>query len=432
MGLRKRTQHDDGVSFLGATAIGIGGMVGGGIFAVLGIAAEMAGTAAPLTFAVSGVIALLTAYSYAKLSVAFPGAGGTVLYIDKVFGVELGTGLLNNLLWLSYIVTLSLYSVAFANYGGELLSLDGSLAHHLLISGGILLPAVLNVASPALISRTETYVVGVKVTILVLVIVVGLGGVDGARLSPDTWGSVPSLLAASMIMFVAFEGFELIANASSDVRDYKKTLPRAFYASVGIVTVLYILIAIVTVGTLTPEQITSAKDYALAKAAEPSLGNIGFTLVASAAVLSTFSAINATIYGSARLAYTIAEEGELPAYLKRKVWTRPVAGLATTTVFALLMANTVDLTSISTLASAGFLIVFAVVNAATFRASKKVDASRWISGIGVAGCTVAFVALMVHSAQTNPQALLAAGGLLILIAALEMFILHVHRRGAEQ
>jgi len=407
-------------------------MVGGGIFAVLGLAAEMAGTAAPLAFAVSGVIAGLTAYSYAKLSVAFPGAGGTVLYVDKVFGIELGTGLLNNLLWLSYIVTLSLYSLAFANYAAELLSVQGALARHLLISAGILLPAVLNIASPALISRTETYVVGIKVTILVLVIVVGMGSVDATRLNPDTWGSIPALLAASMIMFVAFEGFELIANASSDVKDYKKTLPRAFYASVGIVTLLYVLIAIVTVGTLAPDQIAAAKDYALAKAAEPSLGNLGFTLVASAAVLSTFSAINATIYGSARLAYTIAEEGELPAYLKRKVWTRPIAGLLTTTTFALLMANTVDITSISTLASAGFLIVFAVVNAAAFKAADKIGGNRWITGVGVAGCSVAFGALMVHSVRTNPSALVAAGGLLVLIAGVEMYILHTHRKESSR
>ncbi|MEZ4460722.1 MAG: amino acid permease [bacterium] len=137
-----KTTNDE-VSFLGAVAIGVGGMVGGGIFAVLGLAAVLAGGATPIAFAIAGVVALLTAYSYSKLSVAYPDNGGTIIFIDKAFGIGWFTGSVNNLLWMGYLVTLALYAVAFGNYAATFLpaNWDNSVANHVLISAGILLPS---------------------------------------------------------------------------------------------------------------------------------------------------------------------------------------------------------------------------------------------------------------------------------------------------
>ena len=146
---------------------------------------------------------------------------------------------------------------------------------------------------------------------------------------------------------LAYEGFELIANSAQDVRNPAKTLPRAFYTSVGFVLVLYVLIAVVTVGTLPVDKIIDAKDYALAEAARPFLGQTGFLLIAVAAMLSTASAINATLYGTARLSYIIAKDGELPEVLEKKVWNEPIEGLLLTSGLTLIIANTVNLSSMS-------------------------------------------------------------------------------------
>lgn len=427
MSLETRTRHERGISFWGAAAIGVGGMVGGGIFAVLGLAATITGGAAPFAFLVSGVIALLTAYSYAKLSVAYPSQGGTVTFVDKAFGVELFTGVLNNILWLAYIVTLSLYAVAFANYAATFFPDAGPALHHVLIGAGILVPAVLNLASPRLVSMTEMYVVAIKIGILMVVVFVGFGDITPSRLSPGTWEPILPVLGGAMIVFVAYEGFELIANAVPDIRDAAVTAPRAYYASVLFVTVLYVLIATVTVGALTAEQIAGAADYALAQAARPSLGQLGFTLVAVSAVLATFSAINATIYGSARLAYTIAKEGELPPVLKRKVWNQPVAGLLMTTAGALLLANLADLGSISTTASAAFLVIFAVVNAANLRKAREAHSSRPIAALGVLGCLVALGALGWYTIHHHPNQLWVMVIVLVLTIVVEWFILRAHR-----
>lgn len=399
------------ISLTGAIAIGIGGMVGGGIFAVLGLAAEIGGGGTPIAFVIAGIVALLTAYSYAKLSVAYPNRGGTVIFIDRAFGIDLFTGTANNLLWISYVVALALYAVAFGNYARTFFgNSDSEMLLHILISAGIILPTLLNLLSSAIVSRTETYVVIIKLAILILVIMAGFSNIDATYLARDTWPALTQIVAAGMIIFVAYEGFELIANAAEEIKNYKVTLPRAFYGSVLFVILLYVLISIVTVGSLTPDEISQSADFALAQAAKPSLGQIGFTLVSISAVLATFSAINATLYGSARLSYTIAAEGELPVSLEKKVWGQPV-GLLITAVLGLLLANFFDLSAISTMGSAGFLIIFAIVNAANFVKAKEIDSTRWIAGLGVFACLAALAVLVLYTFRNTPSQIMVLVGM---------------------
>ena len=300
------------IGLLGAISIGIGGMVGGGIFAVLGEAVSLAHGATAVAFAIAGVVALLTAYSYAKLSVTYQSEGGTVTFIDKAFGDNILSGSVNLMLWLSYLVTISLYATAFASYGETFFTHQSVWLYHGLITLAIVVPAIINLVSASFVGKSETVIVVIKVSILILVIIAGAPYVDPTRLAPEHWNSAFSIVAAGMIIFVAYEGFELIANSAEDIKNPNRNLPRAFYASVIIVIVLYILIAIITVGDVPEDVLMQAKDYALAEAANPSLGQMGFTLVAFAALLSTFSAINATVYGNARLGYIIAKDGKLP------------------------------------------------------------------------------------------------------------------------
>ncbi|MEJ2507466.1 MAG: APC family permease, partial [Ignavibacteriaceae bacterium] len=308
------------LSFFEVAAIGIGGMVGGGIFAVLGLAVQLSEGGAPLAFLIAGIVALFTSYSYSKLSITLPGKGGTVSYLDKAFGPGLFTGSMNILLWISYIIMLSLYAYAFGSYGAEFFPTSQVLIKHLLISGIIVIITILNIFSAKLIGEAEDFIVAIKLLILLFFCAVGFWGIQTENLSIQNWSSTTNLIAGGFIIFLAYEGFELIANTSDDVRNPEKTLPRAFFVSVSFVIILYILVAMVTVGNLPVNKIVEAKDYALAIAARPFLGQFGFILISIAALLSTTSAINATLYGSARLSYIIAKDGELPRFLEDNVW----------------------------------------------------------------------------------------------------------------
>jgi len=414
------------VGLWGAVAIGIGGMVGGGIFAVLGVVATQAGGGTPLALLVAGCLALLTAASYAELSVRYPSRGGSIVFIDRVFRVGTLTGALNNLLWFGYLVTLALYAYAFANYAATFIGSGDvpSWLHHVLVSLAILVPTGLNLLSAGIVARTETAIVGLKLVMLVVVVGAGLTTIDPARLGTSTWPSLPVIVAAGMLVFVAYEGFELIANAAEDVRRPKRTLPLALFISVGAVVVIYVAVAIVTVGSLDPSEIAAASDFALAEASVPSLGQAGFVLVAIAAVLATLSAINATLYGSARLSYGIAVEGELPPALERQVWSEPV-GLLVTAAVALALANLLDLTAIAAVASAVFLGVFAAVDAAAARVTGGIR--RVVAATGAIGCLAALIVLVVDTLGRDPVALIVLAVVAVTAGLGELLWLR-HRR----
>jgi amino acid transporter len=385
------------------TAIGVGGMVGGGIFAVLGLSVDLTRGGAPIAFLIAGIVALVTSYSYARLSVTYPSQGGTVAFLDRAFGPGLLTGSTNILLWISYIVMLSLYAYAFGSYGASLFPPASQLLwKHILITGSVVGITGLNLLSAKLIGEAEDWIVLIKLAILVLFVAVGIWGVDGTRLAPSAWSSPLDLIAGGMIIFLAYEGFELIANTAQDVRDAQRILPRAYYSGVGFVIVLYVLVAVVTVGTLPIATIVSAQDYALAEAARPTLGQTGFLLIAIAAMLSTASAINATVYGAARLSYVIAKDGELPRALERKAWGEPIEGLLITSGATLIIANLADLSSMSTMGSAGFLLIFAAVNGANVALANDTQSRRWLSLSGVGLCLGALACLLWQTAKNSP------------------------------
>ena len=411
---------DGKIGLWGVVAIGVGGMVGGGIFAVLGLAVQLAHGGTPAAFAIAGVVALLTTYSYAKLSVAYPSRGGTVTFLDRVFGSGMLTGSLNVLLWLSYIVMLSLYAFAFGSYGATFLPETWQvIGKHTLISLSVITIAGLNLLSAELIGKAEGWIVGLKVTILLFFVGAGLAGVNTSQVAPSSWSPPLQLAAGGMIIFLAYEGFELIANTAQDVRDAARTLPRAYYIAVGFVIGLYVLVSLVTVGNLTVDKIVAAKDYALAEAARPFLGQAGFTLIAIAAMLSTASAINATLYGAARLSYCIARDGELPAILERKVWGGPMEGLLITAGLTLFVANIFDLTSIATLGSGGFLMIFAAVNAANARHAAHTNSHGWISSVGAVACLLALGALVWQTFMTAPAKLWVLAAMVSLAVMIE-------------
>ena len=402
------TEKNRTIGTLGAISIGIGGMVGGGIFAVLGEAVSLAHGATALAFLFAGIVALLTAYAYAKLSVTYQSRGGTIVFIDKAFGQNLLSGSVNIMLWLSYLVTISLYAVAFASYAQTFFSPPyPEWLKHLLISIAILLPMIINLISASFVSRSETLLVVIKILLLLIIIITSAFYVDLERLSPALWEGPLSIIVAGMIIFVAYEGFELIANAAEDVKEPNKTLPRAFYGSVILVIILYILIAIITTSTVPESQLVAAQDYALAVAAQPALGQVGFTMVAIAALLATFSAINATIYGNARLGYTLAKEGTLPKRLAQENHRKiPSTDVWVTAGLSLLLANSINLTEIAIIGSASFLLIFFIVNIAAYRLRHTIQANPYILLTASFVSGAALFTLLIHTYSTNPRAII--------------------------
>ena len=393
--------------------MGVGGMVGGGIFSVLGLSVQMAGHAAPIAFALGGLIALLTGYSYARLGLAFRSDGGSFTYLEHAFQHRTIAALGGWLLLVGYVGTLALYAYTFGVYGSAMLGADGdhSTLHHFLESLILLVFLSVNLYGVKAAGNTEDVIVLVKVVILSLFAVVGLFYIRADHVLPVFDQGAAGLLMGAALIFVAYEGFELIPNAVNEMTHPEKNLGRGILISIVVTTAIYILVALVAVGNLTPGEISQYKEDALAVAAQPFLGHAGFLLIGLGALLSTASAINATLFGTARLGKVMAEEDALPSVFSMRERTRdiPWVSLCIITGVTLLFVNLGNLTVISSFASSTFLLIFTSINLAAFRLYSTIGISRLAPLSGLLLCSSSWGVLCFYLWAHNRQALLWMG-----------------------
>ena len=329
------------------------------------------------------------------------------------------------------VLMLALYASAFGSYAPNLLELTSNktIDAHLYATSIILFATTINYYSIKVVGQIESYAVIIKLIILLGFVVIGIYGLFGnlnlEQLAISNWKSPSSLLAAGMVIFVAYEGFELIANAAPDIINPIKNIPKAYYYSVIFVIFLYITIAAITVGSLPFAKIAEAQEYVLAEAAKPLLGKIGFTTITIAALISTFSAINASLYGGSRVSYEIAEDDELPHELTSKLWNQPI-GLLITAISTIILVNVLNLESISITGSIGFLLIFAIVNYIGFKLSKSINGNKIIPLIGFISCIIALATLIIQQYKTNYLGILIS--VLILISCFIFELIYKKQR----
>jgi amino acid transporter len=412
-----------------AVSIGIGGMIGAGIFSIMGIAVQISGNAVFVSFIIAGFVALFSTYSYAKLGARYPSAGGPVEFLIMGFGDGIFSGGFNILLWIGYVFALSLYAKAFGNYAATFLASNASAVWvDIFATAIIVIFTAINFISAKAVGRSEVIIVAVKVCILILFAAVGVFFIKRSFLSISHWPHTSNIVFGGAIVFLAYEGFGLITNAAEDMNNPRKTLPKALYLSVIIVICIYVSVSLAVVGNLTLPDIIKAKDFALAEAAKPFLGVIGFRLVALAALFSTASAINATLFGGANVSYVIAKEGELPAFFERKVWKRGFEGLVITSALVIVIAIFLNMEGIAMLGSASFLIIYGVVNIAHLRLYRETGARLYIIWVSFLGCAFSFFVLVYYIIAHSPVTLV------VLVAALTVSFLveWVYRKSSKR
>jgi amino acid transporter len=389
------------IGLIAAISIGVGGMIGAGIFSILGVGTQIAGNAVYLSFIIAGAVALFCAYSYVKLGAKFPSAGGPVEFLVRGFGSGTLSGGFNILLWIGYIFALALYARAFASYAVTFFPDSVStVLLYVFLNGIVFVFVLINVVGTKAVGRSEILIVGVKLAILVMFIIVGSMFVKPELLTVTEWPGSTSILFAAGILFLGYEGFGLITNAAADMKEPKKTLPKAIYLSIFLVIAIYALIAFAVVGNLATAQIIEAEDYALAAAAQPSMGNVGFTVMAVAALFSTASAINATLYGGANVSYVVAKNRQLPAQFNRRTWHNSREGLFITAALVLIFANFFQLGGIAMMGSAAFLIIYGSVNIAHWKLRKETGGNKYII-LASTLLTVATLVLLIYYLARN-------------------------------
>jgi amino acid transporter len=394
-------------------------MIGAGIFSVLGVVAHVSGSALPLSFAISGVVAGLAAYGYVALGKTFPSIGGSVTFLVRGYGDGILSGALSLFQYFSFIITIALYATGFAVYASTFIHLPLKVWAVIVV----LVFTTINFLGSRMMGRAETVIVIIKLTILALFIVAAFAALTGkgvSRLSPTAWPGLLDIITGAGLLFVGYEGFGLITNAAANMAQPKRELPRAIYGSVAIVIVIYLLVSVGVVTNVPLGVLKGLGDSALAVAAKPSLGQVGFRLIAVAALLSTASAVNATLFGSTNVAYQIAKNGQLPAAFDRKLWGRDVEGLFITSGLVLVFVLLFPLSAVASMGSAGFLLIYAAVGVGHFRIRSQTGAKSWMIVASVAACMLLFAVLVHNMISEAPSSAVALGITLIVSFLVEV------------
>jgi amino acid transporter len=405
-------QSKSKLGFNATWSMAVGGMIGGGIFSTLGVVVGIAGAWAWLSFTVAGLIALVAGYSYVKLAAHYGEGGGAFTFLREI-NAEGFAGSLSWVLIVGYVLTNSVYAFTFGQYLGYVVGLGPWFPR----ATGIAIMAVfivLNLRGVGEAGGVEVFLVWFKLVALVGLASWGLAQWDPSLLSRGVPNSgIGAALFGAASVFMAYEGFQLLTYDYEDIDAPQKTLPRAVLSAIVVVILVYVIVALGTPMLIGSDRVVQHKEVALAIAGQQAFGTIGLVVVTIAAAFSTGSAINATLFATARLAYRVAEDGELPAVLDHKntagIPDRAVIGLGTA---AAVLAAVGTLTTLVEAASLAFLFTFAVVCGLAFlqRAGLRV-----VTGFGVLAAAAAAVGLIYRLIGIDPLALVFFG-LLVLVA----------------
>ncbi len=412
----------------GAAFLGIGAMVGAGIFALLGEAGAVAGSAVWLSFLLAGIVAALLGYTTVKLGVRYPSSGGLIAYLLQGFGNGRLVGIAS---WLGYfaaiVIVCSMVAVAFGSYATSLFVGDdaGGGWDRLFTSGIVVAMVAINLIGASFVDRAQSLIVFLLLGVFAVFIAVTIVDIDFDLLAFSGYPSFSDILASVALTFFAYLGFSVITFTVGDLREPARELPKAMYLALGVTTLTYVLIAIGVFGTLTVTEVIGYGETAIAEAARPALGDAGFTIMAIAALLATSSSVNATLYASGGLTAMLAEVGQFPPFFGRGSPLGKHAGMLITGGIVLVVANLVDLSAIASVGSACSLMIFLLVGISALRLRSETGSNAAIILTAIAATAVVLVFFAIDTLRNAPETFTAIVAIALLAIILDAVWKHI-------
>ncbi|VAW63925.1 hypothetical protein MNBD_GAMMA08-535, partial [hydrothermal vent metagenome] len=398
-------------------------------FALLGEASAISGSAVYISFIIGGVIALFSGYSLGKLGARYPSSGGIIEYLSQSYGVGFFTGTMGIMLYFSAVVSLSLIAKAFGNYAITFFTFNDTpkILHHFFSSGIIILFVLINLKGAKDVAVWERVTVGIKFVVLTGLSIVGIVYLNSELLSPSYYPPTNDILFSLAITFFAFEGFRVITNTAEDMPEPSKTLPRAMMTAIILVMLLYVAIAFAVFGNLPVEKVIKAKDFALAEAALPIFGQLGFTVVAITALIATASAINANLYAVTNVTYQLAKDGELPSQFGKPI-AHSREGLIISGVLIIILSLLFDLSEIAAIGSISILFVHTVTHVGHLKIISKTGASWSLVFIAAMLSLVAMVLALIYVIRVSDHVAYILAGFFLLAFMAEVLLQKISKR----
>jgi amino acid transporter len=425
---RSSNYEEGSLSLTGAVSMGTGVMIGAGIFALTGQVAELAGEWFPVAFILAAVIAGFSAYSYVKLSNAYPSAGGIAMFLNKAYGRGVMTGACALLMYFSMVINESLVARTFGTYTLQLFDLDkNSWLVPALGVGLLLFAGFVNALSNQFIQTFSFVMAFVKIAGLA---VLAAGGLWASGLSFESISAVPeqsdpgSFLGAIALAILAYKGFTTITNSGGEIKNPHQNVGRAIVISITLCTVLYLLVTFAVGGNLSIDEIVASKDYALAEAARPAFGKMGLWFTVGFAIVATVSGVIASVFAVSRMLAMLTEMNLVPHRHFGMPGDIQRHTLVYTIVLAMLLTVFFDLSRIAALGAVFYIVMDLVIHWGVFRhLRQEVGARASILITAMVLDVIVLVALLWVKAQSDMLVIWASiAGMMIIFTGERFFL----------
>jgi amino acid transporter len=405
--LKQSVKQTNDISLFSATALGIGGMMGAGLYSLLGLASSHAGTHVPLAFLIGAIAASFSVYSYAKLGSAFPSSGGAATFTVMSFGPGIISGGINIFQYIAYLIAAALYAAGFVEYTNTLFGGDLSpLLLKCITAAIILICTFLNLLGPSLVGRAETLAIGLVVISLLVFSAMGFHQADFKSFDMGG-GSIEGIMVAAGILYINFQGFGVVTNSSSAMKSPQKELPLAMFSALILVTIAYLAVSIAVVLLMPLNVIQLDNGHVLADAAKLVAGKLGFVVISISALLACAAAVNATIFAASNIAADFTKKKEVSSALGGSVLKNNLRALTISSIGVIVLALVFPLSEVGQMASLAFLLVYAVITYGHIRVCKQTGAKPKILWCAIVINLSLFTSLLMNTIKTAPSSAIA-------------------------
>ncbi|HQR80929.1 MAG TPA: APC family permease [Actinomycetota bacterium] len=394
------------ITVISATAMGVGGMMGAGLYTLLGLAVDSTGSLLPFAFLLAGFAAAFSVYSYSKLGSKYPSRGGAAQFLLEEFGEGVVSGGLNVFQYVAYLIATALYASGFAEYFTVVMGGDPPGWVAKAVGAGIVaLFTLVNMVGTKLVGRAETIIIAIESAILLAFVALGVGKADfGQVLGGEHPKGMIGVLTGAALLYVTYQGFGVVTNTSGEMLHPNKELPRAMFSALAIVAVVYLVVSTLVVGLLSVAKMQQDAGHVLADAGEAVLGNVGFLVISGAAILATASAVNATIFAASNIGYDVAQNRQISVSLTKTVWRSTPVALFVSGLVTILFVLFFPLSAVGQMTSLAFLVVYGSVSYGHLRLRSHTGARAWPLWTAVILNAALFVALLVDAVRSGSPA----------------------------
>ena len=409
---QSQTQSSKNVGLYSAIAMSLSGMMGSGLFTVLGYANLTAKSHIPIAFLLAGIAVIFTVYSCAKLSATFPVAGGPAGYIVSTYGNSFIAGWMNIFLYLGFLISTSLYASGFTEF---IVVLTGNLftSFELKLIGGALvfIFALVNLLGASIVGLAGLVAIGLVLISLFVYSAVGISHLDAATLDFGV-GPIEGIAIATGMLYINYQGFAVVSSAADSMAEPKKTIPKAMYIAVLFVIALYVLVSFITIQITPVDIIKSNPSNVIGAAANLLMGKVGFIGIGLIALLSCAAAVNATIFTATKVLGVVVTEHANAAWLTRALGQGQMRRLLVSAAIVIVLVLGFPLEIVGKMASMAFLLLFGVITYGHIRICGQTGANSIVLWFGLVINLALFIFLVLNGIQSNPA------GVIVLVIAL--------------